>query len=1090
MGIGAGMRIRRIQLVGLAALAGVGATGEAGATDRTISTATTTPVTTSQPEPPGNVTPGNITVASGGSITVTTGQTAITVDSNNSVTNSGTLGSTDANNTTGILIQGGNVGTPPTISNAGTISLLETYARSDSNSDGDLDGVFAQGTGRNGIWLAAGPTFTGNVSNSGQITIEGTASAGIRLDGLLTGTLTHTGSINVLGDNSVGIAINGGISGDALLRGNVSVIGQNSVGLLVADPISGALRLNGAWAATGFGSTTRPANVTNLDADDLLIGGAAVAIRDSVAGGVTVEGIGVEDDVDDDGDGTTEAAGDTDDDRSASISSFGSAPALLVEADPLATLTLGVNSAGFGLQTRGGVFANAVYDGVNAVALRIAGNGAGSFVNVNGGIALDSTVIAAAADGSATAVFLGSGVSAPALLVRNSVTSSVVTDAVRQSSAVVFGAGASVPTFFNSGRVIAVVQGENGSATSITDLSNSLTSITNTGSIEAIITATDSDFTDDIPPPPITGSTTAIDVSASTVAVTLTQATLTDPLVNPAFADINDDDTVDDNAASVPAIRIIGDVLFGSGGDTFNLLAGSMTGDLSFGAGADSFVINNGATFTGELNDGDANLALNVINGTLALNGGSTTISSANFGGGAGTALWRVQLGTNTLAPPVLAATGTVTFGTNADIIPLLPSGLPTTAAITFLTAAGGFGGTEGNVTGAVIGGAYLYDVSISLASPTAMQASYTLRTPTQLGLTSNEAAAFANILDALRTDADASSALSGLTTQADFENAYEDLMPSYASGAAELAATAIQQAQSAATNRLAATRLHDLDEVSVWAQEIGYGLTRTPASSNGQAFDGQGFGLAVGIDGPLENGAMFGLSASFITSEVEEDGRPDGQISTWFAQGNAYLGTAMGPIDLDFVGGLGFGRLQSERSVQIGAFEADTDAEWWAYEAHAAARASLPLSLGEHFVISPQAALTYVGLGEQGYEEEGSATVAYEADDAFSQRLWADVGVELSARWGGRGSTMFAPRIYAGYRANALSESGERTYRYLAGGSSFTLEDEEYGDGGPLVGVGIDASNGYSTFSLSYEGELGDQIERHSLNAAVRFRF
>jgi hypothetical protein len=35
-----------------------------------------------------------------------------------------------------------------------------------------------------------------------------------------------------------------------------------------------------------------------------------------------------------------------------------------------------------------------------------------------------------------------------------------------------------------------------------------------------------------------------------------------------------------------------------------------------------------------------------------------------------------------------------------------------------------------------------------------------------------------------------------------------------------------------------------------------------------------------------------------------------------------------------------------------------------------------------------------------------------------------------------------------------------------------------------------IDASNGYSTFTLGYEGEFGDQVERHSLNASVRFRF
>jgi uncharacterized protein with beta-barrel porin domain len=88
------------------------------------------------------------------------------------------------------------------------------------------------------------------------------------------------------------------------------------------------------------------------------------------------------------------------------------------------------------------------------------------------------------------------------------------------------------------------------------------------------------------------------------------------------------------------------------------------------------------------------------------------------------------------------------------------------------------------------------------------------------------------------------------------------------------------------------------------------------------------------------------------------------------------------------------------------------------------------------------------------------------------------------------RGGGIVAPRLYAGYRANAIDEEAERTFRYVSGGSDFTLADPGFGDGGPLVGIGLDATNGYSTFSLSYEGEFGDQIERHSLNAAIRFRF
>jgi outer membrane autotransporter protein len=201
-----------------------------------------------------------------------------------------------------------------------------------------------------------------------------------------------------------------------------------------------------------------------------------------------------------------------------------------------------------------------------------------------------------------------------------------------------------------------------------------------------------------------------------------------------------------------------------------------------------------------------------------------------------------------------------------------------------------------------------------------------------------------------------------------------------------------------------------------------------------------------------------------------------------------------MGPIDLDFIGGLGAGKMQSRRFVEIGepvAFSAFTEADWMAYEGHGSIRASVPLAISELFTVTPQAALTYVGISEGAYEETGGgAAVDYQVDSVFSQRLWADVGVELAANLHFGSDTIISPRIYAGYRANTLDAEAERTVAFASTGTQFTLTDEGVGDGGPLVGIGFDATNGYSTFSLGYEGEFSDQIERHSINAAIRFRF
>ena len=860
--------------------------------------------------------------------------------------------------------------------------------------------------------------------------------------------------------------------------GNITVRGQNSSGVIVDAPISGALTFNGVYSVTGYHSTTRPADLTKLDADDTLQSAAGIAVHANVGGGVTLQGMGVEDDVDDDGDGVTEAQGDTDDDTTINAASFGSAPAVLIQADPGSSIVIGPNGKGFGLQVRGNVASAGVYDNVISHAITVAGNGAAT-TTIQGGIALDYSVTSTAVNADAYGLTIGANASTPQILQRKSLTVTSTSDNVTNAYGIFLDTGANVPTVFNNGTLVSQILGETGNAVAITDRSNTLTTITNSGTLQARVIATDADPTDNIPPPPVTGTATAIDVSTSTVGVTFNQI---------PDVPFTDDDTVDDDAANRPTIQTIGDIKFGSGADTVNLQTGTITGNISFGAGADVMNVSNGATYTGRITDSGGDLNLNV-NGVLSLQGGQTNLTSATFGA---TSQLGVALSANAAQNTLIVSSGAVTFNAGARIVPVVPTGLPTTGVFTFLTANGGLVGAS-NVTGVVAGNGvpFVYNLTIGQVG-NSLEASFLLKTPAQLGLNGNEAAAFNPIINALRQDSTIADAFGALTTSDQFESAYGQLMPSYSSAAAELATTAINQQQSATTNRLSATRLHDLNEVSAWAQEIGYVLTRDPpANSPGQRYRGNGFGLALGIDGPLNNGALFGLSASFVTSDAQEPIRPDGQVSSSFGQGNAYLGTAMGPIDLDFVVGAGVGRMQERRVVEFGAVKESTEAQWWAYEGHGLLRASAPMRASNWLVMTPSLALTYVGLQEEGYTEAGGGVaIDMKSDAAFSQRLWADAGIEFSARWRMGQNAVFAPRLYLGYRANVLDQATDRKFQFISTGENFTLTDDKLGSGGPLVGFGIDATNGYSTVSLSYEGEFSDQIDRHSLNVAIRYRF
>jgi hypothetical protein len=1078
------MRIKGVHFAGLAvALVGVAAE-DALAADVSISTATTAPVTTSSPD---GVSPGNVTVASTGSIIVTANQTAITLNSNNTVTNNGTLGSVGANDSTAIGITGGFTGT---VMHAGVVNLLEDYTIVDTApTDGDLDGEWALGLNRNAIWLRAGPTFTGNITTTSgsSINVEGNDSSALRLDALLTGGLTHAGAITMFGDNTRGIAINGGagagVTGNVVSTGAIALRGEGAIAILADAPIQGELSINGTINVSGFHSLTHPTSQTvidALDADDLMLSGSAVAVHYNVAGGVTIEGTGVEDDEDDDGDTVTEAAGDTNDDATASINAYTSAPAIWIAPSAIApvNLVLGPN-AGYGFRNRGIVTANGVYDGFNATALRIEGTGAATTM-VTGGVLNDGSLSATAYEGEAYGAYLGAGATAPTFINRAVITGRSISEDAHAAYGVYIASGATVTSLANSGVMTAQYLGEEGDAVTIRDASNTLATITNSGVIQAQVLGTDSDITDDVFPV-INGDGIAIDVSASTIGVTVNQV---------ADTVFNDDDTTDNDVNNRPPVRIIGEIRFGSGADTLSLAAGDVIGSVSFGAGADNFVIDNGAQYAGVVTDADGALTIDVIDGRLGMTGGLLNITSAHFGADSELGL---VLSTTAAESSRIVASGTVTFDVGAVVTPFIPQGLPDTGSHIFLTANGGLIGganVERTLTGA--GAPWIYNTSIAIAPGDAnsLQASYVLKTTTQLGMNVNQAAAFDPVLEALRTDNEASFAFANLVDETTFFDAYQDLLPNFASAAAELAATAIQQGQSASGNRLATTRLRDIDEVSVWAQEIGYGLTREPESF-GVKYRGSGFGMAGGIDGPLDNGGILGISASFVASEVEEPGRVDGEISAAFGSLNAYLGTAMGPIDLDFVGGAGVGQMRSRRFVAIGTgFEALSEAEWWAYEGHGSVRASAPMRAG-WFVTTPQVALSYVALAEQGYTEAGGGTaVDYEVDDTISQRLWGDAGVEFSGRFRIGSETQLSPRIFLGYRANLIDEAAERTVRFVSGGDDFTLTDETLGNGGPLLGIGFDATNGFSTFTIGYEGELGDQLERHSVNASLRFRF
>ncbi|MFN3727161.1 MAG: autotransporter domain-containing protein [Allosphingosinicella sp.] len=1015
------------------------ATGNPAFADRTVSTATTAPIATSTATSGG---PDNVVVTSAGSIKLT-GGTAITVDSNNSVSNAGTIEILNASDATGILAQPGRTGN---ITNSGTIRLTEDYTPTDADKDGDIDGPFAQGARRYGIRIAPGGSFTGNVINSNRIEIEGNESAAIALDSRLVGALTNSGAIDVLGNNSFGIRASD-VTGNVTINGGVSARGQNSVGVALDGDIGGALVFQGLVSATGYRSTTPPADASKLDADDLLQGGPAVRISGDVARGIVFaapppNNSTTDDDEDDDGVKDAEEG-------TATIQSAGAAPAVLIGSatDNITVGAITGNTSGHGLLIEGSVTGAGVYAGINGNGVQI--GGLGGNVTIAGGMTVSGTVTASSNGANATGIRIGSGASVPAIRVSGTVRAQGGGDAGDLSRAIQVDAGSTVTTIRNSGKIEASA-GANGSAAAIVDLSGGVTLVEN----QNLIAAAGGLATQRV----------AIDLGANTSGATVRQTRLA--------------------GTNTPVPAITGDIRFGSGNDLLEVADGTVTGTASFGAGADRMALSGGALFSGAADFGTGSNRLE-IGGTARFVGtltNSTGLDVAMSGGTfhvtqtGGVALNSLSVGNGaTLGVDIDGAAGTHTrydvagaasFGTGTEIRVRLrnvseAAGRYVVVDAGSLTSAGAIGFDSDTLPflfrGTVETNAAAGEVAVNIARKTA----------TELGLNGSASSAYDAVFDALDSDSKVAGVFLGIADGETLRSQLTQLLPDHAGGTFGTVTLG---------SRATARFLNDPRPVGAemgggwrfWIQQAGFGTSKDLGDT--ASYDVSGWAASGGLERELGAGAIGGTLAYITGSDANGDN--DNSVRSEQFELAAYWRGTFGPFHAYARGSAASVSFDSTRiftgTTQDGeAVTRTTSGEWNGTLFSAGAGLSYDLDLGA-LHLRPSLALDYYRLSEDGYEESGGGdAIDLIVDGRDSDELAGTAALAVGMEWGNRSADQFWLRAEAeGGRRQILAGALGETVARFGDGDDFTLEPEERmsgwtgavrlvgGQGGTVVGA------------------------------------
>lgn len=1029
----------------------------------------------------------NITISSAGSVEPTSG-VAVTIDSNNSVTNEGKIVVTNSNGAAGIVA---NAGTSGDIVNAatGTITIDETYTATDIDNDGDLDGPFATGSNRTGIRTLG--AHTGKVQNSGTITVEGNDSAGIVLGGPLTGNFVQDGKITVLGDRAVGVQASS-ITGNVRLAGQVSAVGKDAVAARFTGDVTGAMVVQGTITSTGYRSTTLPSDASKLDADDLLQGGSALVIEGNVSGGIVLA-VPPKDasttDNDEDKDGIPD-----DKEGSASVTSFGAAPAMVIGAADR-TVTIGAiagSGTGFGLQIDGAVNGNGVYAGVAANGLQVGGRGGA--VNIAGGIGISGTVGATSRDANATALRIGAGATVPEIRVSGTVAATGASPAGTSAIGILVDSGASVATIRNSGTVKASAVAGTGTAIAIRDASGGVSLVENSGKITASGATAGS------------GRNIAIDLSANTAGVTVKQIAV---------------------ASGVTAPEITGDIRTGSGNDLLDLADGTLTGDAYLGAGNDRLQLSGDAVHTGKafFGAGDDALTLagtSVFNGTADFAGGGvdtlTLGGTARFSGtlaNAGALAVAVNGGTLDLSAPTtigslsmasgstllvtldkdagqgtaITVGGTAAFASGSVLQVKLADVTSAEGRYTILTA-GSLQGASGITTKTDLI-PFMYKAALATNAPAGTLAiDIARKSTTELGLNTSQASAYNAFVTALGTDQAIAGVFLGLTGGDAFRSALDQVLPDHAGGTfrgISLGSRTLARQVEDPTGPIAMA-----GNLRVFLSAAGWGTTKPRGTSAAYDVNGLGASASAGIETGL---GSFGATASWIWNESNSNGSDDSSVISntyelagfWRGKWGGFSGFARGSIGRsNFEGKRVFTGMNAGTRV-----ERTTVGKWngtlTTFTAGAAYEGG-----GRYLFFRPAVSLDYTRLKEDGYTETGGGTALnLTVAERTSKEVAVEGGLTLGIDFTGtakRDENWFRVEAEGGWREIVDGQIGATTARF-GNGTPFTLAAEQIDSGWYAR---LRALGGSSGFQLGGEFGAEDQNGRVglSLRGTIRMPF
>ena len=869
-----------------------------------ITSSTTTPQKTS--------TDGDIIIDPSGKVAVEVSGAAVTIDSNDTLSNSGTISNSAKTGAIGVLLQGGGVDA--------ALSLIGTI---------DVEAKDATG----GIGIEVAPSgFTGDID------------------------LRPGSKVTVAGDGSTGFAIFGPLVSNVTFAGTILVVGQGATGVLSTAQITGSITNSGGITAEG--ATVLSTTAVNPQS------GSAFAIGGSITGGIyNVGPDSVHADVTS---ATIQAQG------SAPVVYI--SPSLA--GTSATNVVIGVFAdpenlnEGFSLLNRGIIRATGFDPGVNATALLIQGDGNGHTATLTGGIYNSGTISALAKSGDkasntktadALAIEIGDGGILPKI--ENVGTIAVATSGLGGGSAtaVLIDSGGSLEALNNSGTILAAATATDAAASigvltacAICDLSGTLTSLINSGTIRATATTLDNGKQ-------VTIAADLSHVAAGTDVVFLNTGDVTGDVLFGAS-----DDKLDIKDAGT----LVGDVSFGSGANQLNIIGttgstpqvaivhGAITYDPTGGGSLDIGVGANGELETPSADASSLNVA---AGGTVIFVLGST---GPTPGSGEGII--------TTTGNAVFAGSSRIGFSFDSS----LPDAGNYSLIKADGSLAFPVGNMDAADNVAIFGVPYLYTMQLHFNPMDAneLDINFARKTALQLGLTGNEAAIYNPAVEAARGDKIFGAALINLFDQAGVDSSLNSLVPDVSGDTRAIAIALTDQATGAvgARQRTLLEYTNSSAGINLWGQEYVHALNDNGDGTTAPGYKGSGFGFTMGADSGSPKNGRYGGGFTFFAGNVTENKPRDSKTNIEWYMLSLYSDWRGRVLFFNSQANAGYGSFSGDRKILVGTLKRTASGSWSDYLVSGGFSTGLIFSSGS-FVFMPEWNVDALYVSEGAYDEKGA---------------------------------------------------------------------------------------------------------------------